>query len=201
MKKTKTDKILKVIAIILALGLLVFELLNYLDILKLEVTFTWLGLIVTIALVVIGVEIFNYALEKTINISFSSRAFLIVVIAIYIDALSDIFSFYTRWIWFDQVMHFLSGCLIALIVLLVLQKIVKAKKIILGKFGQGLFTWTIALSIGSFYEMVEYTEDYLTGSNRLGDGFDTVNDLFLGGLGALIVIFIFFIIKKNATRN
>jgi hypothetical protein len=43
-----------------------------------------------------------------------------------------------------------------------------------------------ATMLATLYEVTEYTEDFITGSHRLGDGFDTVNDLVLGMVGGLL---------------
>ncbi len=47
-------------------------------------------------------------------------------------------------------------------------------------------TFTIGVTLGAGYELLEYSEDVLTGSSRLGDGPDTGNDLLMDFIGAAL---------------
>ena len=53
----------------------------------------------------------------------------IVTGAIYVDALGDIFSFYERFSWYDQLAHFLGGLAAAGVIFSVIYSFVKYKKI------------------------------------------------------------------------
>lgn len=59
----------------------------------------------------------------------------------------------------------------------------------MGSFPRGetyIIGFSLSVVIQVVYELEEYVEDLLTGSNRLGDGFDTANDLMLGLFGAML---------------
>ncbi len=84
-------------------------------------------------------------------------------------------------------MHFFGGFAVVFIATGLIQAVhtVKRKNQI---HKAEIFLYGLAVgTLGSvFYEIEEYLEDILTGSNRLGDGFDTANDLALGILGGIL---------------
>ncbi len=66
----------------------------------------------------------------------------------------------------------------------------------------GLFAIGWANLFGAFYEIEEYLESYLLKNNRLGDRFDTPNDLLLDMAGsALCVFFILLFLKRKEKKS
>ena len=196
-KDINNNRIARYIIYFLLAGLLIFELLNFLGILHFEVGFTWAGLIITILLIFIGLQIIVHYTEVNFGISISNRIWLIVLIGIYLDAIADIFNLYDRFIWFDQAVHFNAGILIALILFWFIGRIESTKKIELPRWLKNLFIFSATLTCGVLYEIEEYLEDVFTGSNRLGDGFDTANDMFMAMMGCLLTLLIIEIITRN----
>lgn len=170
-------------------ALLVFELLNGLGILHFELDFTWFGLALTSIIAWLVVEITGRILRTRYRCTHILPWFLAIsVVVVYIDALGDILHFYSRFPWYDRVAHFAGGLVFATGFSLILRHL-RATNIV--KFGNALFsTFTIAMTAlgAALYEIEEYLEDFFTGSNRLGNGFDTADDLMLGITGAVIVV-------------
>lgn len=198
-KKTKQNKITRYIIYLLLIGLLVFELLNYTGVLNYEVTFTWTGLIVTVLMIFIGIQIIMYYTEHNFGISLSNQTLLVILIGIYLDAIADMFSLYDRFVWFDQVVHFNAGILLCLILYWFITRLESTKKIKLGACLKYSLIFAATLTLGVTYEIEEYLEDVFTGSNRLGTGFDTANDLFLAAAGCIMTLIIITIYKKCRT--
>ena len=200
-KKTKSNRVARYIIFALIIGLLLFELLNFLGILNYQVEFTWIGLIITILLIFIGLQIVMHYSEINFGVSLGNRIWLIVLIGIYLDAFADMFNLYTRFIWFDQAVHFNAGVLICLVLFWFIGNIEKTKRIRLPLWLKNLYIFSATLTLGVLYEIEEYLEDVFTGSNRLGSGMDTANDLVMAGLGCFLTLFILEVIFKKGIKK
>ncbi len=171
-------------------ALFIFELLNFFGVLNFPLAFTWLGLIVTLVVTVLVLELINLLwrwLGMTLHWSNWTLAFLVI----FIDVLGDIFQWYARWPWFDQVAHGIGGSLAAIFFINVLKnywQITAQRRSVLMT---ALVAYSLSMTVSAWYEIEEYLEDYFTGSQRLGDGPDTANDLLMGALGAGVVVLIF----------
>lgn len=193
--RMKTDKFIRFLARMSFIGLIIFELLNQFKILHFSLDFTWFGLVITAVIVWLIVEIFFLYLIKKHERKLASWTFLAAVIGVYFDALGDIFHLYGKISYYDQIMHFLGGIIITAILFSFLKELKTVGKIQLGLLGKSFFAVFGASFFGALYEVEEYLEDYFRGTNRLGDGPDTANDLMLNILGALSVLVIIFIYR------
>lgn len=168
----------------LLLFLVAFEFLNLFGILRVPLTFTWWGLIVTSLPVWVIIELCHSKARRT-HTPFPEWVLIIIVFAVYVDAVGDILGLYDQFYWWDQVAHVFgtasatAGCGIVLAPMLGLGTLSsKVQFIIIVAFG---------MLAGTVYELAEYTEDLISQSHRLGDGLDTGNDLLLDLLGAVLV--------------
>ncbi|MFH1781696.1 MAG: hypothetical protein ABH835_03740, partial [Patescibacteria group bacterium] len=184
-KKTKQNKIARYIVYLLILGLLVFEFLNFIGILNYQASFTWTGLIVTIVMIFVGLQIIMYYTEHNFHVSLSNQTMIVVLIGIYLDAAADMFQLYDRFEWFDQVVHFNAGILLCLVLYWFISRLEKTKQIRLGPCLKSSFIFAATLTLGVTYEIEEYLEDFFTHSNRLGTGMDTANDMFMAAAGCI----------------
>jgi len=109
-----------------------------------------------------------------------------------LDALGDYLNWYGTQTYFDSGLHFLLPAA-AVVGYWQLRKT-------LGLPTTYRFLWfTVApciLTLGALYEIEEYLEDYFTGSHRLGDGFDTANDLLMDLLGAFAPIVLVYLYQR-----
>lgn len=184
------NKFLRLISRLAFLGLLLFELLNYFKLLHFTLDFTWLGLVWTVSVIWFFTEILSFYLKKKCQRPLSGLIFLLITLVVYFDAGGDVFHLYSRFNWYDQVMHLAGGGAATLIIFYLLLIFNSCQIIKLGRFALSLFALGVSAIFGMLYEIEEYLEDYFKGTNRLGDAFDTANDLLLDLLGGLFILFI-----------
>lgn len=173
------------------------EILSWVKVLPLTLEFTWLGLILTAGFVWASLEIISWQLRKHGARYLWGITYLGALFSVCADAFGDIFRFYGNFSWYDQVTHFFGGAVVALIVFDLLTALYQSGKIILPIKGRGVVSVAIAMAMGSIYEIEEYSEDVLFKSHRLGDGFDTANDMLCNALGAAVIIIILVIIRRR----
>lgn len=181
--------------------LLVFEYLNHLKILHFNLQFTWIGLMITMSAIWITLELAFFWMRQKCNYARYGYLLFIATLGVYIDFFGDILSLYNRYSWYDQTAHFIGGAAGGIIVLEIIKIINDCHKIKLKFSGISFFSWMTAGFLCLLYEIEEYLEDFYTGSHRLGDGFDTANDLMLGIWGALAIITIFWLYYKRKEKN
>lgn len=173
----------------LFVGLFIFELLNFLKILRFNLQYTWFGLLVTSAVSFLILEITAYKYEKIKGHSLHWSMWLIVVTGLWLDAAGDFFRFYGKYLWWDQFVHIFISAAVAFALFVVINAfwLDKFKFSLLfeaGRFKLSLFlAATATLSLSALYEIEEYAEDLLFKTNRLGPGADTANDLLCNLLG------------------
>ncbi len=173
---------------VLLAGLLLFEFLNLTGLIRFGLTFTWLGLLLTCLFIWLMLEVASYLFKRNRIGQFPGLAFLAATVVIYIDALGDIFKLYGQFDCYDRIAHLAGGGAAAAVVFAIIFALNRSGRIALPRIGQLLFAFFAAAFLGIVYELEEYFEDLLTGSGRLGDGFDTANDLLFDLTGALIVL-------------
>lgn len=108
--------------------------------------------------------------------------------------LGEIHGYYTRFWWWDNVLHFSSGLALGFIGFLIMFSLYKGDKLQAHPFILSLFAFGFALSLGALWEIFEFTMDRLFETNMqktmLGDTSgltDTMYDLIIDTFGALLV--------------
>ncbi len=178
----------------LFLGLILFEILNFLKILQFNTQFTWLGLVITSSVIFTLLEITAYQYRKKKGHYLHFSVWIIVTTALGLDAAGDFFHLYGNFVWWDQLVHYSVSAIMAFTLFAVINAfwIDKFKYSLLFKEGRlklALFlASTSALSMGAIYEVEEYMEDVFFHTNRSGLGTDTANDLTLNLLGVLTTV-------------
>ncbi|MEK7640147.1 MAG: DUF2238 domain-containing protein [Patescibacteria group bacterium] len=182
----------------LAFGVWVFvEVLSWAKVIPLTLEFTWFGLILTASVAWGAVELISLRLRKVGAQSLWGGTLLLVLISQCTDAGGDIFRLYSAYNWYDQVAHVVGGAAVALIFFNLLTSLHIAQRIQLGVKFRGWLAVMGSMAIGSLYELEEYGEDVIFGSHRLGDAFDTANDMLMNTLGALLLILIIVRIRRR----
>jgi hypothetical protein len=104
--------------------------------------------------------------------------------------LGEMRSYYTRFWWWDLVLHTGAGILMGLagfILVYVLNRERKAT-IFLSPVFVGLFSFSFAMTIGVIWEIFEFAMDQIFGMNMQKSGLnDTMGDLIVNTIGALII--------------
>lgn len=172
------------VARIFLVPLAVFELLNALGILHQPLTFTWWGLVVTSLPVWAVLELAHQRLKK-IKKNIPWWVIVPVILAAYFDALGDAEGVYNTFYWFDQVAHCTGSMAATAFVGAILFPFWKVHR--LSQKVSFIFLVTCGAALGVVYELAEYLEDIISESHRLGDGYDTANDLLWDVFGAVVV--------------
>lgn len=176
--------------------LVFFEFLNTVGILHYDLEFSWLGLLLTACFVWFGLEIIFYYYKKRHKFLLPVFVFFVPFLNIFVDALGDIFHWYGKFSWYDQMAHLLSGIASAALIFFITKIYIDKKRIrwdnkLVGSFAIGLST-----VFGVLYELEEYAESLFLHNNRLGDRFDTPNDLFFNLIGAFLGTLVAILIWK-----
>ncbi|MFO0702548.1 MAG: hypothetical protein U0514_01565 [Candidatus Andersenbacteria bacterium] len=171
--------------------LIVTEALGQAHVLTLQPQFTWSGLLWQAVAALLAFEVLAWLdrrFDLRLNVGGIALLFAVLTAA---DATGDILHWYEHLSWFDQVMHF-SGGVMAGWATTSAYLAARARHAGAPTRPEIIITGaSFAALLGVLYELSEYYGDLLTGSHRLGDGFDTANDLSLdlyGGLLAAVVL-------------
>ena len=169
-------------------AVLLFEFANWAGILRFTLTFSWFGLIVTAAVLWAIVE-FLWRKLGELHAYRKGWLLFVIVLSLMIDLLGDLFRWYETFPWYDQLAHFLGGVSVAIAVVIVL----RAANILPDVSVQPHLSFAMQLLIvmafvtlfGVIYELEEYAETVWLQNNRLGDVFDTMDDILLNMLGGI----------------
>ncbi|GHD51765.1 hypothetical protein SAMN05216429_101381 [Marinobacter persicus] len=124
--------------------------------------------------------------------------------------LGEVHGYYTRFWWWDILLHTSSGFLLGILGFLLVHIMNETEKLQLHmKAGfVAFFAFLFALGVGALWEIFEFTMDSLFGMNMqkpmLGDPSgltDTMWDLIVDALGALIVSFLGWRYLKDPERK
>lgn len=179
-------------------ALVTIELLTFLRIIPLSPTYTILGLLITALFTWLVVEIIQFVFEAfgTHNL-YRWQMTLLLVAVVYLDAIGDFFNFYTTIPNYDGFLHFFTPAVGTWWIWQLLQILYPS----CAQSFRILATATTTLSLASLYEIEEYLEDWLTGSHRLGDSFDTGNDLFMALVGTILMLLIITLYLAGNKKN
>lgn len=186
---------------VLFFSLITFESANLFGFLHLTLDFSWIGLVITALAVWFGLEFIYFLVKKKYNYVLSSFMFVVPAAVVFFDALGDILKWYSKFFWYDQIAHFLGGAAAAVVLFFIMRSIVHHRRKKLSNQFIGLFAIGWANVFGILYEIEEYAESYILRNNRLGDRFDTPNDLLLDMLGSVIGVILILFFKKRGSRE
>lgn len=192
-QKEKSGSVIINLARLLFACLIIFELLNFCNILDFSLEFTWLGLIMTTTISLALLEIIAYKYKKKKGHRLHWSIWLIVLAGLGLDAAGNIFHFYGQYGWWDQSVHLFISAIVCLILFTIINAfwLDKFKFSLLFRSGRLklslLLAATLTMSLSALYELEEYLEYVFFHIPRLGLGTDTANDLLLNLIGVLIV--------------
>ena len=114
------------------------------------------------------------------RVSFPWLADLLVTITCFTDVLGNRLDLYDTVVWFDDFMHFMNtGLLAAAVVLLTFRRTAS-----FGAVLERVLAFGVTAAVG--WEIAEYFAFLSTSSERQGAYADTLGDLALGSLGAVL---------------
>lgn len=113
-----------------------------------------------------------------------------IVISIFLFAslyLGEVQGYYTKFWWWDVVLHGSSGIIFGLIGFVILYIFYTEKKIKTNPFFIVLFSFTFGIAVGSLWEIVEFSIDSIFEFNLQKSGLqDTMWDIIVDAIGAFI---------------
>lgn len=113
---------------------------------------------------------------------------LVVIAFIYMSLfLGEAGGAYERFWWWDVLLHGSSGVVLGYIGFLFLYVLQARKKIDLSPFFIAVFSFFAAVSFGVFWEFFEFGADQLFGAHMQYGNDDTMKDLIVDTVGALII--------------
>lgn len=137
---------------------------------------------------------------------------IFIVMCIFHFVLGEIGSFYVKYYWWDSMLHTLSGSMIAILGYSLVQSLNKEQnQMKIAPIFVSIFAISFSVTIGVLWEILEFTADYVTGTNMqrymhsttlepfVGRAalLDTMKDLILDILGAAIISIIGYIDMIN----
>ncbi len=144
-------------------------------------------------------------IEHRTKIDWPSEFEIVILVFIFASMyLGEVQSFYYRFWWWDGLLHFISGLVIALLAF-TLVWILNSEKRVRMKLSPGfvaLFAFSFALAAGAVWEVIEFAIDYVTNNAyTLQNGLiDTMKDLILDSIGAIIVSVLGYLYLKGGLK-
>ena len=149
-------------------------------------------------------------LKKKLRVYLPSSLQIVITLFIFAsEFLGELHNFYYKFLWWDDVLHLISGSILGIIGFMFVYFLNKThiKQTKLSPFFIVLFAFCFAITIGVFWEVVEFSSDRLLGLNmqkfRLPgeDGLvDTMIDLIVDSIGAAIVAIIGYIYMNDKNK-
>lgn len=100
----------------------------------------------------------------------------------------EVLGMYSRFYPWDDIMHFISGLFVGMGAVLWLTSVVDRTKLAVSSWLLAVCVFCLGATIAVVWEVVEFTSDRLFGTfTQRNDLFDTMTDLMLGTVSALIV--------------
>lgn len=161
----------------------------------------WLGVFVScVAFLVIWVTRFlgeRYDFDVPLAIEFLLTLFLYASLI-----LGEVHGYYTRFWWWDVVLHTGSGIALGFIGFLILYALHRRGRMRASAFLIAVFSFCFALALGATWEIFEFGADQLLGANMQKSGLvDTMWDLIVDAVGSFIAAFAGYMYLKYDVRG
>lgn len=187
-----TDTVLFIISWLIRLALTVSAVIALL-------TLQWTLFFVSVAVLLLTFGALFVERRYGIQIPLEIEVFttLFIYAALYLGTLAG---FYDRFWWWDVMLHFSSALVFGLVGFSILYVLYYQQKLATNPFIIAMFAFSFALAIGALWEVFEFGMDQLFGFNMQPSAIDTMEDLIVDGVGALITSTIgYFYIKQRET--
>jgi len=168
----------------------------------------WLSafLVTLIITALLSPAIFRKQMDIEIPAEFHITTVVFIFAALYLGEIQD---FYNRFWWWDIALHSSAGLLMGIVGFLLVYLLNESKRVELHMTHvfTSLFAFLFAVSIGTLWEVLEFTMDQLFGLNMqkpmMGDPSgltDTMWDMIVNAMGAFIISFMgYWYLKRKRT--
>ncbi len=144
-------------------------------------------------------------LEKRWNISYPNEIWIVTLLFVMAALIfGEIFDFYYKFAAWDTILHTLSGFVIAMVAFIVVKQLNEDVdiRVTLNPFFTALFAVCFSMAIAVVWEIFEYVIDMWFGTNMQKSGLvDTMEDLIVATIGALIVGVLGYLYLKHGNDN
>lgn len=124
-----------------------------------------------------------------------------IVIAIFVYAslfLGGVHGYYTKFWWWDSLLHASSGVALGFIGFIILFVLYKGNKIVAKPFLLVMFSFCFSVAFGAIWEIFEFSMDFWLGTNlQMASLVDTMADLIVDSIGALFASVVGYIYLKG----
>lgn len=136
------------------------------------------------------VTFFPAIIYRSIKVYFPAEFILVLTLFAYAAVfLGEVHGFYTKFWWWDLVLHGASGVTLGFTGFLILYTLYIGGRLNMTPALLSIFSFTFALALGALWEIFEFSMDTLFGFNMQKNGLpDTMWDLIVDSIGALIVV-------------
>lgn len=166
---------------------------------------SWLSLFLVTLIIctVFSPILFRKRMQMEIPAEFHFMAVIFIFASFYLGEVQD---FYHRLWWWDIALHTTAGLLMGILGFLLVYVLNESKRVELNMTAGfiAFFAFTFALTIGSVWEIFEFSMDQFLGTNMqkpmLGDPSgltDTMWDIIVNAIGALVISFSGYIYLKR----
>jgi hypothetical protein len=161
----------------------------------------WLGMFN--ATLTLFVTFMPNILQRRWNIVYPIEIWVVVLLFVMAALIfGEIFNFYYKFYWWDDILHVLSGFVIAMLAFIFIKQLNDNRHVNLNPFFAVLFAVSFSMAIAVIWEIFEYTMDQLFGTNMQKTGLDdTMHDLIVATIGAMIVGIMGFLYLKKGSNN
>jgi hypothetical protein len=144
-------------------------------------------------------------LQKKWNIVYPIELWVVVLLFVMAALIfGEAFDFYYKFGWWDDVLHVLSGFVIAMVAFIFIKQLNENAdiRVTLSPFFAALFAVSFSMAISVVWEIFEYSMDTWFGTNMQKSGLvDTMHDLIVATIGAVIVGVMGYLYLKNGANN
>ncbi len=140
-------------------------------------------------------------LNRSYRVQLPAEFILVLTVFVYAAIfLGEAHGFYTRFWWWDLVLHGGSGLAVGFAGFLILYSLYAGRRLNTSPFIISVFSFAFALAVGALWEIFEFTMDTLFGLNMQKTGLvDTMSDIIVDGIGAFVAAAIGYIYLKTRT--
>lgn len=143
----------------------------------------------------LGMSILTYAstfipafLERQYRLYFPIEYHLVIVVFLYGSLfLGEVGDVYERFWWWDLMLHTSSGIVLGFVGFLILYIMHLQQRLKMSASMIAFLSFCVALAAGAVWEIFEYAADQLVGATMQNGNMDTMGDLVVDALGALMV--------------
>jgi len=143
-----------------------------------------------------------YLFERTYRVNLPIEFEFVIILFLYASLfLGEIHAYYTKFWWWDVVLHTSSGIALGFAGFLIMYVLYYKDKVKAKPIWIAIFAFCFAVAIGAVWEIFEFAMDQFFGLNMQKSGLiDTMWDLIVDSIGAMLTSFIgYFYVRGKKT--